>query len=772
MTRLLASVSLALLAMSCGGEEGKPVEDLPDAVAPDGEAPDVQTGPQEVVPLGEDKASAGMAFHEHTLGEELDGDPLNSDDTLVAFLEHPTNLLSSAHDSGESSGVDSFRYEYLEEHEHTFCWDEEPSGDAPHFLVLLDADGQELLRLNQGEGCKTLTLTPGIYTKRLHHGGGQGDGDLIFMTPANSSTLRVLKSPKSLESAQLAATTTAKPCDKLKTIPYSKAGELLPGQVGFANSCTESDNLQLTVFDQNCPDVYTPLGAQFAVGGSGGSGQSSGSGDDCCWINWYSVTTASNLEAVVPGPGTVVTLFQGANYSGRSVTSAVPGKLNCVKPAQTLGDADANHDAKRSFRVFTDFSDPSGNGCGLVWSGLASSLFTDANKWAGPAEGEVVLFTGTGLTGEAFKFTGPCYDLGSICALDSFQSVYVGPKTIAYLYKGVGFLGENYPYKAKTGDLDDYKKMVKSIYVESLTVYNNNTTLIQSRNCDFCSLAGLKVTADENLKGVSLKKANLRGAQLNGVDLSGSLLDGADFTQALLIGANLEGVSAPDTVFKGAQMGYVNLKGATLSRAVFEGDGAIRAANLAYAYMPNAKLDGAHLTGVTMAYAQLYGPQATVTKAYMDGINLANANLSGMNFKQASMKNAEFTGASLINADMSGADLTGSKLINASLQGAIFSNALLYNTQLQNAAISFQAGTLTVTRLGDNDTRVTTTASFGITVLPKETTDADTVCPNGMTSMDGNVYCDSNDELTAPSTPKPPERIPSATKYCPKKPKS
>jgi hypothetical protein len=184
--------------------------------------------------------------------------------------------------------------------------------------------------------------------------------------------------------------------------------------------------------------------------------------------------------------------------------------------------------------------------------------------------------------------------------------------------------------------------------------------------------------------------------------------------------------------------------------------------------MPNVKLDHAHMNGVTADYAQIYGTNATVLQATMTGIHLSNAILCNMNFAQASMVGATMTGANLISASFLGADLTNANLVNASLQGTIFDGGKLYGAKLQNATIAFVAGSLSVTRLGDGDTLQTVSASFAPTSLPKDTTNANTFCPNGGQSDDGNAWCDTVTELTAPSPPNPPVCVPSLTNFCPR----
>jgi len=132
------------------------------------------------------------------------------------------------------------------------------------------------------------------------------------------------------------------------------------------------------------------------------------------------------------------------------------------------------------------------------------------------------------------------------------------------------------------------------------------------------------------------------------------------------------------------------------------------------------------------------------------------------------MVGATLTGANLISASFLGADLTNAYLVNSSLQGTVFDGARLQGARLGNAAIAFAQGSLSVTRLGDNDTLQTVTQSYAATSIPPDTTDASTFCPNGGQSDDGNAWCDSVAELTAHSPPSPPACIPSLTQFCPR----
>ena len=96
-------------------------------------------------------------------------------------------------------------------------------------------------------------------------------------------------------------------------------------------------------------------------------------------------------------------------------------------------------------------------------------------------------------------------------------------------------------------------------------VQQNFQTLLETRSCPGCDLAGADLTR-ANLKGVNLEGANLAGSKLTLADLSG-----ANLKKANLQGANLGG----------ADMAQVDLDGANLTGAILEG-----------AFLDSAKMKG------------------------------------------------------------------------------------------------------------------------------------------------------------------------------------
>ncbi len=127
--------------------------------------------------------------------------------------------------------------------------------------------------------------------------------------------------------------------------------------------------------------------------------------------------------------------------------------------------------------------------------------------------------------------------------------------------------------------------------------------------------------------------------------------------------------------------------------------GAIPAAVLSNAYMPNADLTGANLYAVDMSGAQWYGSNARADNANLELINLSNANLSTMNFTQARMYGANLSFARVVGTNFTGAKLTpttqlrSSSFSFASMQGSIFTAAQIGGSNLTNAAVSLQLNT-------------------------------------------------------------------------------
>lgn len=667
------------------------------------------------------RMSPGGAYHEHALEDLEEGMALNQDDTVLLWLEHPSSepLLN---DTGLQAGSDQLEFRYFYEHEHTFCWEEAPE-DLPHTMTLTDSNGNEVLNLTEGEGCETVTLQAGLYHKHFEHGGDGADGELIFIQPDPEEEETPAEAFVRQDGAQ-ANRSSGTPCQPIAVLTHGTIGQLQKGQVAVTNTCYPTSDTQVWVYDQDCP-------------------------------NLQDATNSPHIQvwAVYTGPNTEVIIHRGPWYTGYSAVANNTGSTPLCLTSNRFRN-DVWTEEKYSLKAWINDAATPETSCMVRWVGRADEI-----PWTAPAAGEAWLYgkAGWGRTDVnydaagaqmVYVLNGPCFDLCRINGAEMITSARVGLNTVLTTYLDPKYLGQSFPYQGDVGTFGADNALIESVYVESLAQYNQETTLLRTKNCNQCNLIGLRLLEGENLSGAQLVDANLTGARMIGVDLSNA--------------------NATRAIFRGANLAYSSLKSAILSNAIFEGDDHTKAANLSYAYMPNAVLDHAHMNGVTADYAQIYGGNATVDQATMVGIHLANSILCNMTFSQAAMKGATLTGANLISANFLGADLREANLVNASIQGTVFDGAYLYGAQMQNAAVSFAPGTLTISRLGDNNTLQTVSVSFGATSLPPDGTDADTYCPNGGQSDDGNVWCNSVAELTAHSPPLPPTCIPSATQFCPR----
>src|ERR1043166_3102598 len=238
-------------------------------------------------------------------------------------------------------------------------------------------------------------------------------------------------------------------------------------------------------------------------------------------------------------------------------------------------------------------------------------------------------------------------------------------------------------------------------------------------NATGTKLAGLN---NNNLTGISWKRAVFDNAVLDGLGLANADLSGASMINASLHGTILTNANLSEANMTGAQLGAIGarfmlplslqsaLEAGTVSAVsptfaqneitlsssaalstlatgrVWSLDDAgnnitytIRletdatgtqslmvyarkvAASLVGAYMPNAKLTGANLYAVTAAGAQFYadtGVAAIDGSAILEEADVSNANLSSLNLTQAQLLGTHFAGAQLFNARFTKANLT------------------------------------------------------------------------------------------------------------------
>jgi uncharacterized protein YjbI with pentapeptide repeats len=161
-----------------------------------------------------------------------------------------------------------------------------------------------------------------------------------------------------------------------------------------------------------------------------------------------------------------------------------------------------------------------------------------------------------------------------------------------------------------------------------------------------------------NLQGVSLDRAQLTRAILPRAEMQGVSLRKAQLQGAWLQGARLEGASLDEALLWGARFDnppplfQYDLPGASPTSA--------EVLSLTSAQLQGASLNGAQLQGASLNYAQLQG--ASLNGAQLQGASLVNTQLQG-----ASLNGAQLQGASLVNTQLQGASLVGAQLQGAAL---------------------------------------------------------------------------------------------------------
>lgn len=245
-------------------------------------------------------------------------------------------------------------------------------------------------------------------------------------------------------------------------------------------------------------------------------------------------------------------------------------------------------------------------------------------------------------------------------------------------------------------------------------------------------------------------------------------LEGARFNRANLTGASFRQASMTGALFVAANMGEVDLTSALLGARDPRA-----AANLSYAYLEDARLDGATLAGVNFSSATFFGERASLHDTVtMERVDFTNAWLAGIDFSRSNLRGARFTGACLVGARLNEVDLQRSdaegpsgplqraSLAGAMLPGAAFRGAKLDWADLSNAAVAIVAGGVPVRRC-NAEKRPEPAPPATRQLLYQPTSDLDlntlgkeTICPNGFTVRENQAAGRSLPEmLTSANAP-------------------
>lgn len=84
-------------------------------------------------------------------------------------------------------------------------------------------------------------------------------------------------------------------------------------------------------------------------------------------------------------------------------------------------------------------------------------------------------------------------------------------------------------------------------------------------------------------------------------------------------------------------------------------------------------------------FSNAYLPDAKMNNATMSGLCFRNADLTGVDFTGTRLTNCDFRDAKMINTKLMNVDLTAAKMVNVDLTGARFNNAYSPNVDFTNA---------------------------------------------------------------------------------------
>lgn len=387
-----------------------------------------------------------------------------------------------------------------------------------------------------------------------------------------------------------------------------------------------------------------------------------------------------------------------------------------------------------------------------------------------PGPGEVLLLgpqnlaVGDTTCAQAVVVNSVCHDLSRLGFEDKIEGVVLpGDDTFVVLFHDRGLAGKStrvdaryrYPGSASDPSNGQYlylpdrndpfsagRGTVSSVQPWRLAGWNR-VTLITTRSCNECNLAGIDLSG-EDLTDHQLVAADLTGANLDRTVLVGTRLGHANLTGASLRGAVIDGTHLGCAQLVGLDTGEPTASGRSslviAGPANWDTDYTVEGAryrcektNLAGAKVPIAMLprddwrsldlgdvtlldlaEAPNLDGLVLSSGSYPGLVAAGTQLSMRGVRAENANLEGailtrVNFGIAdggdgsagtpsSFAGANLAGASLAGTNLEGADLSGASLVplgstagarNASLAYAYLRNARLDNARMTGADLSF-----------------------------------------------------------------------------------
>jgi hypothetical protein len=133
---------------------------------------------------------------------------------IVDFLESPS-YENPVNDTGPV-GIDEIPVTYTKTETRTFCWKDD-NIKAMHYMLLLDSQGEEVLRVDVNGDCVTDTIEAGDYVMELHHDGSTGDPLPIFIIPNPDQNQQARETDRLIDRFKLVASNILKRIERTLT---------------------------------------------------------------------------------------------------------------------------------------------------------------------------------------------------------------------------------------------------------------------------------------------------------------------------------------------------------------------------------------------------------------------------------------------------------------------------------------------------------------------------------------------------------------------------
>jgi len=277
----------------------------------------------------------------------------NPEEGVVVVSLEPTEAPEADNLTG-GLGFDVIPLIYTRTLNHTICW-EDGNDDSKHFMILLNSDGEEVLRAQANGGCVTVLIEAGDYEMILTHGGHVDAIETVFLIPAPEEeqvTKRNEIDQKEIKTANAFSYKTHRYLPGGLVKFFESIGNVFT-HTAIAQTGTGTPSVNLTTLIKTNACVRCNLMNVDLEGAN---------------LTDADLTQANLNEAILSGAN-----VSRANVGSANVSNANLGSANLRNADLTL----ANLNAAKLF--FADLTQANLNEANLTQAFLLGTILTDAN---------------------------------------------------------------------------------------------------------------------------------------------------------------------------------------------------------------------------------------------------------------------------------------------------------------------------------------------------------------------------------------------------------